>query len=62
MKVPEALVNKALPKSHPRAAMQADHISDVDGIMRDAVANKFFKQPMSKEQVVEFYRFPNLGK
>ncbi len=62
MKVPEALVKKALPESHPRAAMQADHLSDVDGIMRDAVANKFLEQPMSKEQVAEFYPFPNLGK
>ena len=62
MKVPEALVKKALPELHPRAAMQADHLSDVDGIMRDAVANKFLEQPMSKEQVAEFYPFPNLGK
>ena len=62
MKVPEALVKKALPISHPRAAMQADHISDLDGIMRDAVTNKFLEKPMTKEQAAEFYPFPNLGK
>jgi len=62
MKVPEALVKKALPESHPRAAMQADHISDVDGIMRDAVTNKFLEKPMTKEQLAQFYPFPNLGK
>ena len=62
MKVPENLVRAALPNSHPRAAMQADHLSDLDGIMRDAVANKFLEKPMSKEQVAEFYPFPTLGK
>ena len=62
MKVPEALVKKALPESHPRAAMQADHISDIDGILRDAVVNKFLEKPMSKEQLAEFYPYPNLGK
>ncbi len=42
--------------------MQADHISDVDGIMRDAVTNKFLEKPMTKEQLAQFYPFPNLGK
>jgi NitT/TauT family transport system substrate-binding protein len=62
MKVPVALVKKALPESHPRAALQSDHLADVEGIMRDAVANKFLTQPMTKEQLAEFYPFPNLGK
>jgi NitT/TauT family transport system substrate-binding protein len=62
MKVPENLVKAALPDSHPRVVMQSDHLSDIDGIMRDAVANKFLEQPMSKQQIAEFYPFPNLGK
>ena len=62
MKVPEPLVKKALPESHPREAMQADRLSDVDGIMRDAVANKFLAEPMTKEQLAAFYPLPNLGK
>lgn len=62
MKVPVELVKKGLPESHPRSAMQADGLSDVDGIMRDAVANKFLDKPMTKEQLAEFYPFPNLGK
>jgi NitT/TauT family transport system substrate-binding protein len=62
MKVPLALVKKGLPESHPRAAMQADHLSDVDGIMRDAVTNKFLTQPLTKDQLAAFYPFPNMGK
>jgi NitT/TauT family transport system substrate-binding protein len=62
MKVPVTLVKKGLPESHPRAAMQADQLSDVDGIMRDAVANKFLEKPLTKEQLAAFYPFPTLGK
>lgn len=62
MKVPVDLVKRGLPQSHPRAAMQADSLSDVDGIMRDAVTNKFLEKPMTKEQLAAFYPFPNLGK
>lgn len=62
MKVPVDLVKRGLPQSHPRAAMQADSLSDVDGIMRDAVTNRFLEKPMTKEQLAAFYPFPNLGK
>ena len=62
MKVPVDLVKKGLPDSHPRAAMQTERLSDVDGIMRDAVTNKFLEKPMTKEQLAEFYPMPNLGK
>lgn len=62
MKVPVELAKKGLPESHPRAAMQADGLSDVDGIMRDAVTNKSLVKPMTPEQLAAFYRFPKLGK
>lgn len=62
MKVPVTLVKKGLPESHPRAAMQADQLSDVDGIMRDAVTNKFLEKPLTQEQLATFYPFPTLGK
>ncbi|AXK83721.1 ABC transporter substrate-binding protein [Pseudolabrys taiwanensis] len=62
MKVPVALIKKALPESHPRSALQADALSDADGIMRDAVTNKFLDKPLTKEQLAEFYPFPALGK
>jgi NitT/TauT family transport system substrate-binding protein len=61
MKVPVELVKKGLPVSHPRAAMQANGLSDVDGIMRDAVTNKFLEKPMTPEQLAAFYPFPKLG-
>jgi len=62
MKVPVALIKKALPESHPRSALQADALSDAEGIMRDAVTNKFLDKPLTKEQLAEFYPFPALGK
>jgi NitT/TauT family transport system substrate-binding protein len=62
MKVPVELIKKALPESHPRAALQAEKLSDVDGIMRDAVANKFLEKPLTPEQLAAFYPFPDLGK
>ena len=62
MKVPEELIAKALPQSHPRSAMQLARLSDVDSIMTDAVANKFLEKPMTKEQLAEFFPFPELGK
>ncbi len=62
MKIPRELIAKALPQSHPRSSMQLDHLSNIDGIMADAVANKFLEKPMTKEQLSEFFPFPNLGK
>jgi NitT/TauT family transport system substrate-binding protein len=62
MKVPVALIKKALPESHPRAALQADRLSDVDGIMRDAVTNKFLEKPLTRQELAAFYPFPDLGK
>ncbi|MFN3657978.1 MAG: ABC transporter substrate-binding protein [Pseudolabrys sp.] len=62
MKIPEDLIAKGLPQSHPRSAMQMDGLSDVDGILTDAVANKFLEKPMTREQLAEFFPFPNLGK
>jgi NitT/TauT family transport system substrate-binding protein len=62
MKVDAALIKKGLAESHPRSALQAENLSDVDGIMRDAVTNKFLEKPMTKEQLAEFYPMPNLGK
>jgi len=62
MKIEEGLIAKALPQSHPRSAMQMDGLSNVDGIMADAIANKFIEKPLTKEQLAEFFPFPNLGK
>lgn len=62
MKVPEELIAKALPQSHPRSAMQAERLSDIDSIMADAVTNKFLEKPMTKEQLAEFFPYPELGK
>jgi hypothetical protein len=62
MKIPKELIAKALPQSHPRSSMQMDQISNVEGIMADAIANKFLEKPMTKEQLSEFFPFPDMGK
>ena len=62
MKIPEPLIAKALPESHPRSSMQLEKLSDIDGIMKDAIANKFIDKPLTKDQLVEFFPYPNLGK
>lgn len=62
MTVPEELIAKALPQSHPRSAMQLERLSEMDSVMADAVANKFLEKPMTKQEFAEFYPFPELGK
>ena len=62
MKIPEDLIAKALPQSHPRSSMQMEKLSDIDGIMRDAIANKFIDKPLTHQQLAEFFPYPNLGK
>ena len=62
MKVPEELIAKALSQSHPRSAMQLERLSEMDSVMADAVANKFLEEPMTQQQLMEFYPFPDLGK
>jgi NitT/TauT family transport system substrate-binding protein len=62
MKIPEPLIAKALPQSHPRSSMQLEKLSDVDGIMKDAIASKFIDKPLTPQQLAEFYPYPDLGK
>jgi NitT/TauT family transport system substrate-binding protein len=62
MKLPEALIAKALPQSHPRSSMQMEKLSEIDSIMADAVTNKFLEKPMTKEQLAEFYPNSEFGK
>jgi NitT/TauT family transport system substrate-binding protein len=54
----EDLIRKSVAEFHPKAAMQSDHIADMEGIVRDAVKLKFLDQPLSKEQLAEFVQIP----
>lgn len=54
----EDLIEKSVTEFQPKAAMQSDHIADVEGIVRDAVKLKFLDQPLSKEQLAEFFQVP----
>ena len=54
----EDLIKKSITDFQPRETLQSDHIADVDGIVRDAVKLKFLEQPLSKEQLAEFFQVP----
>ena len=54
----EDLINKSITDFQPKETLQSDHIADVDGIVRDAVKLKFLDQPLSKEQLAEFFQVP----
>jgi NitT/TauT family transport system substrate-binding protein len=54
----EELIRKSITDFQPKQTLQSDHIADVDGIVRDAVKLKFLDQPLSKEQLAEFFQVP----
>jgi NitT/TauT family transport system substrate-binding protein len=57
-KLPEGLIQGSVEKYHPKPAMQTDSVTDMDGIMRDAVTLKFLEKPLSREQLAEFIQIP----
>lgn len=58
VKADEALLKDSIAEFHPRESMQTDRVSDVDGIMTDAVKLKFLDAPLTKEQLAEFLQIP----
>jgi NitT/TauT family transport system substrate-binding protein len=55
---PENLVELSRREFHPKAALDPDRLSDIDGVMADAVALKFLEAPLTKEQLAEFFQIP----
>jgi NitT/TauT family transport system substrate-binding protein len=55
---PESLIELSRSQFHPKAALDPDRLSDIDGVMADAVALKFLEAPLSKEQLAEFFQIP----
>jgi NitT/TauT family transport system substrate-binding protein len=55
---PESLVELSRSQFHPKAAVDPDRLSDIDGVMADAVALKFLDAPLTREQLAEFFQIP----
>jgi NitT/TauT family transport system substrate-binding protein len=55
---PESLIELSRSQFHPKAALDPDRLSDIDGVMADAVALKFLEAPLTKEQLGEFFQIP----
>jgi len=56
--MPVDVVKAAIEKFQPRDAKQFDRILDIDGMMADAIKNKFLDAPLSKEQLADFIQIP----
>jgi len=55
---PESLVLLSRNQFHPKEALDPDRLSDIDGVMSDAVAFKFLEAPLTKQQLEEFFQIP----
>jgi NitT/TauT family transport system substrate-binding protein len=58
LSMPVDVVKAAIDKFQPREAKQFDHILDIDGMMADAIKNKFLDAPLTKEQLADFIQIP----
>lgn len=61
VKVPEQLAELTRQKFQTREAMRHDRISNLDGVMADAVKMKFLDKPLSKEEISELVQIPPPG-
>jgi NitT/TauT family transport system substrate-binding protein len=51
-KLPDNIVHRVL-QLIPKEALQTDQVKDLDGIMADAVAQKFLSAPLTPDQIKE---------
>jgi NitT/TauT family transport system substrate-binding protein len=56
------LIKQSIIKFHPKSALQTDTMSDMPGILRDAVKLKYLKEPLTKDQLAELIQIPPRGK
>ncbi|ARQ00619.1 ABC transporter substrate-binding protein [Pseudorhodoplanes sinuspersici] len=61
IKKPESLVILQRDQFNPKEAMSPDRLSDLDGVMKDAVDVKFLDAPLTKEQLNELFQIPPAG-
>lgn len=55
--LPPNIVQRVL-KLIPKEALQTDQIMDLDGVMKDAVAQKFLSAPLTADQLKELVQIP----
>jgi len=55
--LPDSIVQRVL-KLVPKEALQTDQIKDLDGVMADAVTQKFLAAPLTPDQVKELVQIP----
>ena len=58
VKQPIDILQQSLKEFHPKSALQTDHMADLEGAIKDAVALKFLDAPLTKEQLAEFLQIP----
>jgi NitT/TauT family transport system substrate-binding protein len=58
---PESLVNLQRDQFNPKEALLPDRLSDLDGVMKDAVDLKFLDAPLTKEQLNDLFQIPPPG-
>ena len=55
--LPPNIVQRVI-KLVPKEALQTDEIKDLDGVMADAVAQKFLAAPLTPDQIKELIQIP----
>jgi NitT/TauT family transport system substrate-binding protein len=55
--LPDSIVQRVV-KLIPKSALQTDEIKDLDGVMADAVTQKFLAAPLTPDQVKELVQIP----
>lgn len=60
--LPLRLVAFSRDEFHPKEAMQADRLNNVEQVMSDAVAVKILKAPLSRDQLMQLFPEPAIGK
>ena len=56
--IDETLAKKTMAEFYTRAALDPYRIEGLDGVMADAIALKFLKEPLTKEQLAELFQVP----
>ncbi len=58
--LPDSIVQRVL-KLVPKEALQTDKVKGLDGIMADAVAQKFLAAPLTPDQIKELIQIPEVS-
>jgi NitT/TauT family transport system substrate-binding protein len=56
--IEEARAKKAMAEFYPKEALDPYRIEGIDAVMADGVELKFLKEPLTKDQLAEFFQVP----